>query len=119
MSSFEAIYFPGNDLMSSMIPSNFKNLCNLKILDLSASNISGDITELMERLPNCPSSKMQMLDLSGNRLGGAMPNRPGPLANLTILSLTQNELTGPIPKWIWSLTDLLVLGLDENKLNGA
>ncbi|KAF7046367.1 hypothetical protein CFC21_055397 [Triticum aestivum] len=119
MASLEEVNFGGNNLMSTMIPSNFKNLCNLKILNLADSQTSGDIKELMERLPNCTSNKMQMLDLGQNMLGGAMPSSPGPLKNLTCLALPHNKLTGPIPKWIWSLTELLVLDLEVNELNGV
>ena len=98
--------------------SSFKNLCNLKVLDLEQSSTPGDITELMGRLSNCPSSKMQMLDLSYNHVSRALPNSSGPLTNLTYLVLCRNKLTGPIPQWIWQLSDLFILELAGNKLSG-
>jgi hypothetical protein len=118
MTSLEQISLQRNNLMSTMIPSSFKNLCNLKILDLEQTNTSGDITELMDRLPNCPSSKMQMLDLTYNNVSGDLPDWSGPLTNLTYLVLATNNLTGPIPQWIWALNDLIILELAGNKLNG-
>uniref|UniRef100_A0ACD5XHH3 Uncharacterized protein n=1 Tax=Avena sativa TaxID=4498 RepID=A0ACD5XHH3_AVESA len=72
----------------------------------------------MGRLPDCPPSKMQMLDLSDNNVSGALPNWSGPLTNLTYLVLSINKLTGPIPQWIWSLSELVILELAGNKLDG-
>ena len=100
-----------------MIPSSFKHLCNLKVLDLQESNIGGDITELMERLPNCHWNKLQMLDLSFNNISGELPNRPGSLTK-TYFVLSANKLTGIIPEWVWALRKLFILELRGNKING-
>lgn len=119
MTSLEQVSFNTNNLMSTMIPSSFKHLCNLKVLDLEGSNTGGDITELMERLPNCHWNKLQMLDLSVNNISGELPNLPGPLTNLTYFVLSDNKLTGTIPAWVWTLRKLIILELRWNKINGV
>ncbi|CAN6360994.1 unnamed protein product [Urochloa humidicola] len=117
MTSLQQVSFRDN-YISTMIPPSFKNLCNLKVLDLLNSNTTGDITELMERLPNCRWNKLQYLDLSVNNIGGVLPNRSGPLSNLTYLALAVNKLTGKIPSWIWTLRKLIILELSWNQING-
>ncbi|KAJ1290392.1 hypothetical protein BS78_02G239700 [Paspalum vaginatum] len=99
MTSLEEVSYLQSNLMSTMIPPSFKNLCNLKILDLENSNTTGDITELMERLPNCHGKRLQMLDLSLNTISGELPNRPGPLSNLTFFALLGTKLTGNCFFW--------------------
>jgi len=118
MTSLEQVSFQQNNLMSTMIPSSFKNLCNLTVLDLESSNTTGDITEQMERLPNCRWNKLQMLDLSFNNISGELPNQLGTLSNLTYLVLFGNKLTGKIPSWVWALRKLTILELRGNKISG-
>ncbi|KAL6880478.1 hypothetical protein ACP4OV_012043 [Aristida adscensionis] len=118
MTSLEQVSFLLNDLMSTMIPSSFRNLCKLTLLDLEDTNTTGDITEIMDRLPNCGSNKVQKLDLDTNNIGGVLPNRPGPLINLTYLIISYNNLTGKIPSWIWALRKLEVLELSANQIDG-
>lgn len=119
MTSLEQVYFQQNNFMSTMILSSFKHLCNLKLLDLENSNTGGDITELMERLPNCHWNKLETLDLSLNNISGELPNWPAPLTNLTYFSMTGNNLTGILPAWVWALRKLQVLDLRGNKINGV
>lgn len=105
--------------MSTMIPSSFKNLCNLKVLDLRSTNTTGDIRELIEKLPNCHWNKLQQLGLSYNNIGGTLPNWSEPLANLTVLLLSNTNISGAMPSSIWALTKLNILDLCSNKLNGT
>ncbi|TVU03091.1 hypothetical protein EJB05_51375, partial [Eragrostis curvula] len=119
MKSLEQVSFLGNNLMSTMIPSSFKNLCNLTALDLSNTNTTGDITKLMERLPNCHWNKLQKLDFSQNNISGELPDQPGPLTNLTYFRLSGNKLTGKIPSWIGVLSKLYILDLSWNQIYGT
>lgn len=119
MTSLEQVSFQQNNLMATMIPPSFKNLCNLTLLDLESSNTTGDITELMEGLPNCRWNKLQMLDLSLNNISGELPNQLGTLSNLTYLALSGNSLTGKIPSWVWDLRKLILLELRGNKISGV
>ena len=87
-------------------------------LDLSANNLSGpispDIDDLIDTL-----TALQVLDLSGNRLNGAIPTTLGNLSNLIHLDLSGNQLSGLIP-WtqVKSLTMLIHLDLSANNLDG-
>jgi hypothetical protein len=98
-----------------MVPPNLKNLCNLKILDVSSSNINGD---LMVRLPKCSWDKLYLLDFSDNKLGGNLPNRLEPLNNVNCLNLWGNNITGSLPLWIGGLKNLTTLNLGSNHLVG-
>ncbi|TKV99628.1 hypothetical protein SEVIR_8G056549v4 [Setaria viridis] len=117
MTSLEEVYTRGNNI-GSMIPPNLENLCNLKIMDLSLSNITGDIGDLMDRLPKCSWNKLYKLEFSNNKLGGNLPDWLQPLKNLSYLSLYGNNITGPLPLWIGGLNNLTILNLGANRLVG-
>ncbi|TKV99622.1 hypothetical protein SEVIR_8G056300v4 [Setaria viridis] len=117
MTSLEQVYIGDNNI-TSMIPLNWENLCNLKIMDLSKSNITGDIGDLMDRLPKCSWNKLYALDFSSNKLGGNLPNWLQPLKNLSYLNLNGNDITGPLPFWIGGLNNLTILNLGSNRLVG-
>ena len=60
-----------------------------------------------------------MLDLSHNRLTGAIPGELGRLTQLRWLRLQHNQLTGAIPVELGQLTRLRRLWLNNNQLMGA
>ncbi|KAK8447364.1 hypothetical protein SEVIR_8G056383v4 [Setaria viridis] len=117
MTSLEEVYTSDNNF-GSMIPPNLENLCNLKIMELRWSNITGDIGDLMNRLPKCSWNKLYALDFSSNKLGGNLPNWLQPLKNLSYLNLNGNDITGPLPLWIGGLNNLTILNLGSNQLVG-
>nr|TKV99625.1 hypothetical protein SEVIR_8G056466v2 [Setaria viridis] len=117
MTSLEQVYISDNNI-TSMIPPNLENLCNLKIMELPASNIIGDIGDLMDRLPKCSWNKLYVLDFSYNKLGGNLPNWLQPLKNLSNLNLYGNNISGPLPLWIGGLNNLTILNLGSNRLVG-
>uniref|UniRef100_K3ZHC8 Disease resistance R13L4/SHOC-2-like LRR domain-containing protein n=1 Tax=Setaria italica TaxID=4555 RepID=K3ZHC8_SETIT len=117
MTSLEQVYIGDNNIMS-MIPPNLENLCNLKIMDFSWSNITGDIGDLMNRLPKCSWNKLYVLDFSYNNLDGNLPNWLQPLKNLSYLNLHGNNIMGPLPLWIGGLHNLTILNLGSNRLVG-
>ena len=57
------------------------------------------------------------LDLSDNRLDGALQSQIGQLKNLKVLDLSNNRFTG-VPAEIGQLTELEVLDLSRNRLTG-
>lgn len=61
---------------------------------------------------------MTELDLSGNRLSGAMPDDIGELTSLKYLMLQENHLTGSLPKSINAMTSLEEIFLSRNKFEG-
>jgi Leucine-rich repeat (LRR) protein len=58
------------------------------------------------------------LDLSRNRLTGAIPPELGDLVALNLLNLSWNALSGPIPATLASLSNLETLDLSYNELAG-
>ncbi|OEL32298.1 MDIS1-interacting receptor like kinase 1, partial [Dichanthelium oligosanthes] len=117
MTSLEQVYIGVNNI-TCMIPPNWKNLSNLKILDLHYSNIIGDIADLMERLPKCSMDKLYLLDFSYNKISGNLPNWFEPLNSLNCLNLYGNHITGFLPLWIGGLNNLTTLNLGSNRLVG-
>jgi Leucine-rich repeat (LRR) protein len=98
---------------------NLKNLCNLEILNLEVSLLYGDITELFENLPLCPSNKLKELHLAGNNLTGKLPSWMGQLTALVTLDLHGNNISGPLPAFIGQLTTLKTLDLYGNHMDGV
>ncbi|CAN6234717.1 unnamed protein product [Urochloa humidicola] len=117
MTSLEQVYINHNSI-TSMIPPNLKNLCNLKILDFSVNNITGDIGDLIKRLPKCSWDKLYWLDFSQNKIGGNLPNWLQPLNSMSYLNLYDNHITGPLPLSIGGLNNLTKLYLGSNHLAG-
>ncbi|KAF6988182.1 hypothetical protein CFC21_005754 [Triticum aestivum] len=103
-----------------MIPSNMKNLCELKVLESQENNTNGSITELFHRLPSCSRNKLEELYLADMNLTASLPTTlVQPLSNLRFLDLRHNKLTGHVPTWIGELTELRGLFLDSNNLDGV
>jgi len=87
-------------------------------LDLSANQLSGPISPGIDDLIDNLTA-LQVLDLNGNRLNGAIPTTLGSLSNLIHLDLGANQLSDPIP-WtqVNSLSNLIHLDLSSNNLSG-
>uniref|UniRef100_A0A0E0F6L1 Uncharacterized protein n=1 Tax=Oryza meridionalis TaxID=40149 RepID=A0A0E0F6L1_9ORYZ len=96
---------------------NLRNLCSLEILDLEWGLSSGNITELIESLVKCPSSKLQELRLRDNNISGILPKSMGMFSRLTYLDLSLNYLTGQVPSEIGMLTNLVYIDLSYNSLS--
>jgi len=58
------------------------------------------------------------MDLSGNLIGGPIPEAVGPLARLNQLSLQGNRLSGAIPASLADLPALASIDLSRNRLEG-
>jgi hypothetical protein len=84
-----------SDNLIRKVPAELENLVNLSVLDLSGNRISGEMPELLAGLP-----ALQSLDLSGNRF------TPGPVPDwmrqlkVTELRLRSTARTGEIPGWL-------------------
>ena len=83
-------------------------------LDLSANRLSGAIPPSLGNLAN-----LQTLGLAYNQLSGAIPHELGNLANLRELCLGGNRLSDAIPPELGNLANLQVLCLGGNRLSGA
>lgn len=65
----------------------------LQRLELQNNNLLGDIPDEIQLL----SESLLVLDLSQNRLEGAVPESLGGLTNVSLVQLGSNDLTGSIP----------------------
>ena len=63
--------------------------------------------------------RVTAIDLSGNKLVGALPARIGNLIHLEKLDLSGNELAGSIPPELGNLANLSTLYLGGNRLTGC
>ncbi|KAL7171722.1 hypothetical protein ACSBR2_036394 [Camellia fascicularis] len=96
------------------------NLCNLRTLDLTQNQISGDISELIRRLVGCSNSSLEELWLDNNLVRGSLLDYSlTHLQNLRYLVLADNLISGPIPASIGRLSKLEILDLSFNQMNGS
>ena len=83
-------------------------------IDLSTTQLSGSIPELIGNLPY-----LKELILSNNLLSGPIPEAIGSLLKLEYLDLDRNKLTDQIPPSVAGLSHLKRLDLRSNKLSGC
>lgn len=117
MTALQVLDMQDNDNITGMFPPTLKNLCNLQEV-FTGTNLSGDITEQMERLPKCAWDKLQALNLDATNMTGNLPVWLGNLTNLKDLSVSGNQLSGPVPLGLGALTKLTILYLGHNNLTG-
>ncbi|KAA8533294.1 hypothetical protein F0562_033173 [Nyssa sinensis] len=97
----------------------WKNLCNLRSLDLSTNALNGDIGKLLGGLNGCSNSSLAELGLFYNEFSGQLPNSLGHFKNLISLIIYENLISGPIPSSVGSMLLLKELDLSFNKMNGS
>ncbi|KAF8696429.1 hypothetical protein HU200_037344 [Digitaria exilis] len=102
-----------NANLSGFLPHHW-HCPNLTHLDLSGNRITGAIPDTLTLLAG-----ITHLNLSSNVLDGPIPNSIGDLISLTTLDLSNNTLSGAIPDTVSTLPELEVLNLGSNHLNGS
>ncbi|KAL1198061.1 Receptor-like protein 19 [Cardamine amara subsp. amara] len=88
-------------------------LQNLRFLDLSNNNISGQIPFSLENF-----SSLTTLDLTRNHFSGQIPSSLGNFLYLTFLGLSNNNFVGEISSSLGNLSHLTFLGLGANNFVG-
>jgi len=105
--------------IEGMIPATLKNLCSLQSVYLAGNIIGGDVTDLIERLPNCSRNSLQKLILSATNITGTTLKSVLNLTALSILYLQENHLSGYVPVEIGTLKYLTYLHFGGNSLSGV
>ena len=82
-----------------------------RTLDLSGQGLTSLPSSVLKR------TGLQELDISGNRIGGALPSEIGDLKALRVLDASGNLMTG-VPAEIGHLPELRSLDLSDNRLTG-
>ena len=86
-------------------------------LSLYSNSISGPIPSSL-----CSLTQLTLLDLSGNKLTGEVPNckedSNPPMHNLHVVNLNTNNLSGEFPVVFQSCPNLIFVDLSYNKFSG-
>ncbi|GLT71336.1 hypothetical protein SLA2020_433650 [Shorea laevis] len=90
-----------------------KNLRNLRLIDLSGNNLTGEIPQQI-----CSLFELVQLNLSRNQLTGGIPANIGQMRSLESLDLSRNQLSGQLPSSMSQLTFLSILNLSNNNFCG-
>ncbi|KAF8042110.1 hypothetical protein BT93_A0651 [Corymbia citriodora subsp. variegata] len=103
-----------NNNITSVIPDNIGDRLSsfTRFFSLSKNNFHGSIPKSI-----CKRSYLEVLDLSHNRLNGAIPDCLM-MASLKVLNLRNNCLSGVIPHNIPATCGLQTLDISENLLRG-
>ncbi|XP_048234884.1 receptor-like protein EIX1 [Ricinus communis] len=98
------------------IPLGFNELQNFQSLDLNRNeNLSASCSKLFRGTWR----KIQVLDLSNNKLHGRLHASLGNMTSLIVLQLYMNAIEGRIPSSIGMLCNLKHINLSLNKLTGS
>uniref|UniRef100_A0A6N2KPZ1 non-specific serine/threonine protein kinase n=1 Tax=Salix viminalis TaxID=40686 RepID=A0A6N2KPZ1_SALVM len=100
--------------LTGVVPVEFRNLTQLREIDLSRNYLNGSIPGSLAELPN-----LQSLSLLANRLSGSIPREFGSMATLTSLVLEDNLLGGSLPPDLGNLKTLERLLLSANNFTGT
>ncbi|PON41709.1 Serine/threonine protein kinase [Trema orientale] len=108
------LYLSSNPLNATLPTSMGNRSSSLQVLDLSDSELRGNIPHDIANL-----SSLVDLNFTYNRLSGPIPNSMGRLQKLQRLHLSQNLLNQSIPLELCHLHSLAELFLSNNNLQGS
>ncbi|GFY92210.1 hypothetical protein Acr_08g0006060 [Actinidia rufa] len=102
------------DLSSNLFEGPFPlPVVQIELLDLSNNRFSGPIPlNISKYMP-----ELIFLSVSGNQLGGEIPDSIGEMLSLQVIDLSRNHLTGRIPSSIGNCSYLKALDLGNNNLS--
>ncbi|KAF8029738.1 hypothetical protein BT93_E2229 [Corymbia citriodora subsp. variegata] len=104
-----------NGMRGKLTTEFFANVPNLRLLNLSANRLEGNIPSELSRLKS-----LHLLDLSSNNFSGGLPVQLlNSYSSVEYLSVAYNKLKGEIVFFNDTLTqNLFVLRLDHNRFTG-
>jgi Leucine-rich repeat (LRR) protein len=105
-----------NNTLVGALPSHYSTLASLiklEVLDLSFNKLLGINLKSLGKLKN-----LKILKLQGNQLIGGIAPELGNLLNLEILNLYKNQFRGEIPTPLANLKKLKHLDLSDNDIGG-
>ncbi|XP_068489462.1 receptor-like protein 9DC3 [Phaseolus vulgaris] len=109
-----AVYYSPTTVTTKGTSTSFRKIpANFVIIDLSGNKFEGEIPNAIGEL-----QALNGLNLSHNRLSGPIPQSMGNLIKLESLDLSSNMLTGRIPTELVNMKFLEVLNLSYNNLVG-
>ncbi|KAM7511365.1 hypothetical protein LguiB_010240 [Lonicera macranthoides] len=119
LSSLTHLSLAGNQL-EGVIPNSisFRDLCNLKTLDLSRNNLNGTFSSLLNDLA-CAEASLESLILTNNELTGSLNDDITRFSSLRKLSLDDNSLNGFLTNALGKLYELQHLDVSFNSLHGV
>ncbi|KAG6471832.1 piriformospora indica-insensitive protein 2-like [Zingiber officinale] len=91
MVSLQDLLLSNNPLGGNLMGTDWGRLTNLSTLDLSNTNLSGEIPESIVRV-----KRLRFLALDNNNLSGCVPTKLADLPDLTALYLNGNNLAGEL-----------------------
>ena len=94
-------------------PAALGRLTDLRVLDLSGNRLTGELPERLSEL-----QQLERLALGFNNLRGPIPPTLAHLGRLAVLDLSDNFFHGPIPPEVGKLVSLRRLNLSANQLTG-
>ncbi|XP_011010633.1 PREDICTED: LRR receptor-like serine/threonine-protein kinase FLS2 isoform X2 [Populus euphratica] len=112
--SFQLVHiFLSSCNLGPHFPQWLRNQNNFVKLDISDSGISDTIPNWFWNLSN---SKLELLDLSHNKMSGILPDFASKYSNLQNIDLSFNQFVGPLP--LFSSDTTSTLFLSNNKFSG-
>ncbi|XP_030972528.1 probable LRR receptor-like serine/threonine-protein kinase At1g07650 isoform X2 [Quercus lobata] len=98
--------------LAGILPPALAKLHHLKIIDLNANYLSGNIPQ------EWASMQLEYLSISTNNLSGPIPTYLGNITTLKIMSIESNQFSGFVPPELGNLVNLEYLILSANNLIG-
>ncbi|CAN7064945.1 unnamed protein product, partial [Brassica rapa subsp. trilocularis] len=112
--SYSLGFHPSMSMNNKGINMMFVRILNfLAVVDFSGNKFGGEIPESIGLLKS-----LIVLNLSNNGFTGHIPSSMGNLSNLESLDISINQLSGTIPQELGKLLSLEVINMSYNKLTG-
>ncbi|OMO57883.1 hypothetical protein COLO4_35013 [Corchorus olitorius] len=111
---YRSVYNFSVTLTTKGVKTEFEKVSELlAVIDLSGNRFQGEIPETIANLKG-----IQLLNLSNNLLVGEIPSAMGSMSSLEALDISQNEIVGRIPRELQQLNFLSVFNVSHNNLTG-